>query len=79
MRRPVIFTPKLMVAWLEGAARARDMELDIELNYDEGQWAGAGEPLDVGGRLFGNGNHYSRSITVGYKGAAPALAGADFI
>ena len=45
MRRPVIFTPKLMVAWLEGAARARDMELDIELNYDEGQWAGAGEPL----------------------------------
>ena len=45
MRRPVIFAPKLMVAWLEGAARARDMELDIELNYDEGQWAGAGEPL----------------------------------
>ena len=41
MRRPVIFAPKLMVAWLEGAAQARDMELDIELNYDEGQWAGA--------------------------------------
>mgnify|MGYP000323379462 FL=1 len=41
MRRPVIFALKLMVAWLESVARARDMELDIELNYDEGQWAGA--------------------------------------
>ncbi len=45
MRRPVIFAPRLMVAWLEGAARARAIEFDIELNYDEGQWAGAGEPL----------------------------------
>ena len=45
MRRPVIFAPKLMVAWLEGAARARGSEFDIELNYDEGQWAGGGEPL----------------------------------
>ena len=45
MRRPVIFAPRLMVAWLEGAARGRAIEFDIELNYDEGQWAGAGEPL----------------------------------
>ena len=40
MRRPVIFAPRLMVAWLEGAARARAVELDIELTYDEGQWVG---------------------------------------
>ena len=45
MRRPVIFAPKLMVAWLEDVARARKIELEIKLNYDEGQWVGAGEPL----------------------------------
>ena len=41
--------------------------------------ANTGEPLDVGGRLLSDRYHYSRSITVGYKGAAPALADADFI
>ncbi len=45
MRRPVIFAPKLMVAWLERVAEAREFDIDIALNYDEGQWAGAGEPL----------------------------------
>lgn len=45
MRRPVIFTPNLMVAWLERVAGERGVAFDIELNYAEGQWAGAGEPL----------------------------------
>ncbi|MDA1089823.1 MAG: nicotinate phosphoribosyltransferase [Proteobacteria bacterium] len=45
MRRPVIFAPRLMVAWLEDVARTRGFEITIDLNYDEGQWAGAGEPL----------------------------------
>jgi nicotinate phosphoribosyltransferase len=45
MRRPVIFTPNLMVAWLERVAGERGVAFDIELNYTEGQWAGAGEPL----------------------------------
>ncbi len=45
MRRPVIFTPKLMVDWLDAVARARGTEFEIELNYAEGNWAGAGEPL----------------------------------
>ncbi len=45
MRRPVIFAPRLMLAWLEGVAAARGFEIGIELNYEEGQWAGAGEPL----------------------------------
>ena len=45
MRRPVIFTPNLMVAWLEKIAGERGVEFDIDLNYTEGQWAGAGEPL----------------------------------
>jgi nicotinate phosphoribosyltransferase len=45
MRRPVIFTPRLMVEWLEGMAAARGVTFRIELLYKEGDWAGAGEPL----------------------------------
>jgi len=45
MRRPVLFAPRLMISWLEEVARARGVEFDIECNYMEGQWAGAGEPL----------------------------------
>ena len=45
MRRPVIFAPRLMVTWLEDVAQARGFAIGITLNYDEGQWAGAGEPL----------------------------------
>ena len=45
MRRPVVFAPKLALDWLTGAAHARNTEFTIELNFQEGQWAGAGEPL----------------------------------
>ncbi|MBL6927823.1 MAG: nicotinate phosphoribosyltransferase [Rhodospirillales bacterium] len=45
MRRPVIFTPRLMVGWLEMAARERETSFKIDLNYAEGDWVGAGEPL----------------------------------
>ena len=45
MRRPVIFTPRLMVEWLEGMAAARGVTFRIELLYSEGDWVGAGEPL----------------------------------
>jgi len=45
MRRPVIFTPRLMVDWLNGVAEKRGTTFKIELNYREGDWVGAGEPL----------------------------------
>ncbi len=45
MRRPVVFTPRLMVEWLEDVARERGITVDIDLNYEEGEWVGAGEPL----------------------------------
>ncbi len=45
MRRPVICTPKLAVAWLEAVAKARGVEFEIRLTHPEGQWVGAGEPL----------------------------------
>jgi nicotinate phosphoribosyltransferase len=45
MRRPVIFTPRLMVQWLDDVAKARSLQFHIDLNYKEGDWVGAGEPL----------------------------------
>ncbi|MEE8273274.1 MAG: nicotinate phosphoribosyltransferase, partial [Alphaproteobacteria bacterium] len=45
VRRPVCFAPRLMIEWLEKVAAARGVAFDIELNYEEGEWIGAGEPL----------------------------------
>ena len=45
MRRPVIFCPRLAIAWIEEAARARGIDLEIDRCFEEGAWAGAGEPL----------------------------------
>ncbi|MDP6804308.1 MAG: nicotinate phosphoribosyltransferase [Rhodospirillales bacterium] len=45
MRRPVIFTPRLMVEWLDGVAEARETAFEIQQNFAEGDWVGAGEPL----------------------------------
>jgi nicotinate phosphoribosyltransferase len=45
MRRPVLCTPKLALDWLQAIARARDVAIEIELGFQEGDWVGAGEPL----------------------------------
>ena len=45
MRRPVVSAPRLMIAWLEAIAEARGVKFEIELNYAEGRWVGAGEPI----------------------------------
>jgi nicotinate phosphoribosyltransferase len=45
MRRPVVSAPRLMIEWLEAVAAERGVRFDIELNYPEGKWVGAGEPL----------------------------------
>jgi nicotinate phosphoribosyltransferase len=53
MRRPVISAPRLAVDWLRQVAKARGTEVDIEVNYAEGRWVGAGEPiLYISGSLF---------------------------
>jgi nicotinate phosphoribosyltransferase len=52
MRRPVISAPRLAVEWLEEVARARGTAFKVEINYPEGKWVGAGEPLlYIGGSL----------------------------
>ena len=45
MRRPVVFTPRLAVDWLQEMAAARGSSFTIDTAYQEGDWAGAGEPL----------------------------------
>ena len=45
MRRPVISAPSVMVDWLKRMAHERGVSFDIELNFPEGAWVGAGEPL----------------------------------
>jgi nicotinate phosphoribosyltransferase len=45
MRRPVVFTPRLAVDWLQEMAAARGTSFAIDLFYEEGDWVGAGEPL----------------------------------
>ncbi|MFQ5971518.1 MAG: nicotinate phosphoribosyltransferase [Alphaproteobacteria bacterium] len=45
MRRPVVSAPRLAIRWLEEVATARGTAFGIDLNYEEGRWVGAGEPL----------------------------------
>ncbi len=45
MRRPVIFTPRLALDWLAKLEAQRKVKFTVELNYSEGAWVGAGEPL----------------------------------
>lgn len=45
MRRPVVSAPRLAVEWLKQIALARGTQFLIEVNYGEGRWVGAGEPL----------------------------------
>jgi nicotinate phosphoribosyltransferase len=45
MRRPVVFTPRLAVDWLQEMAAARGGSFAIDSAYQEGDWVGAGEPL----------------------------------
>jgi nicotinate phosphoribosyltransferase len=53
MRRPVISTPRLALAFLEKAAAERRTHFEIEPNHPEGAWVGAGDPiLYITGRLY---------------------------
>jgi nicotinate phosphoribosyltransferase len=56
MRRPVVCAPRLAVEWLEGMAARRGFEVEIELQYPEGKWVGAGEPI-----LYASGSLYHLS------------------
>ncbi|MGB0697271.1 MAG: nicotinate phosphoribosyltransferase [Rhodospirillaceae bacterium] len=45
MRRPVLYSAGLAVTWLRAVAEARGSEVQIEEQFKEGDWVGAGEPM----------------------------------
>lgn len=45
MRRPVLFAPRLMLAWLEQVQAERGTQFDLTLLHKEGEQVGAGQPL----------------------------------
>lgn len=45
MRRPVVSAPRFALEFLERMAAVRRTRFEIELNYPEAQWVGAGEPI----------------------------------
>ena len=45
MRRPVVCAPKLFVDFVNEVAQERNTKIDIHLEYNEGDWVGAGEPI----------------------------------
>lgn len=45
MRRPVVFAPRIALAWLRDVCAARGMRPEVQQNYEEGKWVGAGEPM----------------------------------
>jgi nicotinate phosphoribosyltransferase len=53
MRRPVVSAPRFALDFLEKMAAERATRFEIELNYPEAAWVGAGEPiLYVTGSLY---------------------------
>lgn len=45
LRRPVISAPRLMLRFLDAVLGARGEAYEAEVQYPEGEWVGAGEPL----------------------------------
>jgi nicotinate phosphoribosyltransferase len=45
MRRPVIAAPRLLREFLDAMAKDRGTSFEIELQHQEGEWVGAGQPL----------------------------------
>lgn len=73
MRRPVISAPRLAVEWLRQVAEQRQTRFDIELNFPEGKWVGAGEPiLYIAGSLY----HLSDLETIYLQLLGPACVAA---
>lgn len=45
MRRPVVSAPRIAIDWLEEQAKLGGFKIQVDMNYVEGRWVGAGEPL----------------------------------
>ncbi|MBN2751200.1 MAG: nicotinate phosphoribosyltransferase [Rhodospirillaceae bacterium] len=45
MRRPVLYTPRLALAWLMHVMAEKGVSVVVEERFAEGDWVGAGEPM----------------------------------
>lgn len=45
MRRPVVSAPRIAIDWLQTQAKLAGFDVKVDMNYVEGRWVGAGEPL----------------------------------
>jgi len=73
LRRPVICAPRLMVEWIEAAAREQGIAVEVTLMQAEGVWVGAGEPLAY---LTGSMSHLSEMETILLQKIGPSCVAA---
>ncbi len=73
MRRPVISAPMLAINWLNKQAEIGGFNIDIDINYAEGRWVGAGEPLIY---LTGSFEHMVELETLFLQKIGPACVAA---
>lgn len=73
MRRPVVSAPRLAIEWLQSVARERGTAVDIELNFPEGKWVGAGEPMLY---ITGSMQHLAEAETIFLMKLGPACVAA---
>ncbi len=45
LRRPVVSAPRIAVDWLRAVAARRGTAFEIDIEHQEGEWVGAGDPL----------------------------------
>ena len=45
MRVPIIFAPRIMLDWLDHVAAQRNIDIAVEMPFEEGERVGGGEPL----------------------------------
>ena len=45
MRRPVLYTARLALDWIEAVMAEKGAKLTVEERFEEGDWVGAGEPM----------------------------------
>ena len=73
MRRPVISAPMLAIDWLKKQAETGGFKIEIDINYAEGRWVGAGEPLIY---LTGSFEHMVELETLFLQKIGPACVAA---
>ncbi|WP_420547108.1 nicotinate phosphoribosyltransferase [Curvivirga sp.] len=73
MRRPVVSAPKMALDYLAEVAQEQGFEYKVDLQYEEGRWVGAGEPIMY---ITGSFYHLSELETLLLQRIGPACVAA---